>query len=158
MTALTAGTPSSLPLAANVKFTENGARLALGDGLWKAKTTLVTRRDIFADPVSGQVALWSVLDEGGAPVLLSARLKIQDRRVTEIETVVARKGSHALFAPEAFAAPNSVFAEVLEPARAVVARADDGDRQRILRRHREARQRAREFRDRCATASRMACR
>ena len=80
--ALTARDPSSLPLAATVKFTENGTRLAIGDGLWKIKATLATRRDVFADATSGQVALWAVLDEGGAPVLLSARLKVEDRRIT----------------------------------------------------------------------------
>ena len=35
--------------------------------------------------------------------------------MTEIETVVARKGSHALFSPEPFAARNPVFEEVLQP-------------------------------------------
>jgi hypothetical protein len=35
-----------------------------------------------------------VLDDRGAPILLSVRLKIQERRIHEIETIVARKGSH----------------------------------------------------------------
>ena len=51
-----------------MKFTENGARLKLGDGLWKTATKLVARREVFADPVSGQAAFWGVLDEGGSPV------------------------------------------------------------------------------------------
>ena len=113
--ALGARDPSALPLAANVKFTENGTQLPLGGGLWNIPTTLVAHRDVFADPTTGQVAVWSVLDERGAPVLLSVRLKVQDRRITEIETVVARKGSHALFAPETFAASTSVFQQVLKP-------------------------------------------
>ena len=56
-----------------------------------------------------------MLDESGAPILLSVRLKVQDRRIHEIETVVARKGSHALFSPEDFAALPSVYEQVLEP-------------------------------------------
>ena len=99
-----------------MKFTENGSALRIGEGLWQGRTTLVTRRDVFADITSGQVAVWAVLDENGAPVLLSARLKIQERRIHEIETVVARKGSHALFAPDAFAALPSVYQEPLTPA------------------------------------------
>jgi hypothetical protein len=113
--ALAARDPSALPLAPAVKFTENGTHLAVGDGIWKTRTRLVTRRDAVADPGGGQVALWAVLDEGGAPVLLSVRLRILDRRIHEIETVVARKGSHALFAPDEFAALQSVYLQALEP-------------------------------------------
>ena len=51
----------------------------------------------------------------GPPLLLSTRLKIEDRRIHEIETVVARKGSHALFAPADFAALPSVYQQPLEP-------------------------------------------
>jgi hypothetical protein len=70
---------------------------------------------VFADTASGQVAFWSVLDEHGSPLLFSVRLKIQDRRISEIETVVARKGSHALFSPETFATTTGVFDQVIEP-------------------------------------------
>ena len=114
--ALVARDGSTLSLSPSVKATENGAHVSIGDGLWKVPTTLVSRRELFADPTSGQVALWSVLDEGGAPILLSARLKVQDRRIEEIETVVVRKGSHVLFAPDAFATLSSVYEQVLEPA------------------------------------------
>ena len=116
LAALTKRESSSLPLSSDVKFTENGVRLAIGEGLWKVPTKLVSRRDVFADPVNSEVAVWSVLDEAGAPILLSARLRIQDQRITEIETVVARKGSHALFSPDAFATLPSVYQQVLEPA------------------------------------------
>jgi hypothetical protein len=75
----------------------------------------VSRRDVFADPTSGQVAVWAVLDESSASVLLSVRLKVLDQRIHEIETVVARKGSHALFSPDTFASLPSVFQDVLDP-------------------------------------------
>ncbi len=84
-------------------------------GSGSSRRSLVTRRDVFADPANGQVALWSVLNDGGAPMLLSARLKVQERRIHEIETVVARKGSHALFSPDAFAALPSVYQQSLDP-------------------------------------------
>ena len=32
----------------------------------------------------------AVVEESGAPVLLAARLKVVDRRITEIETIVVR--------------------------------------------------------------------
>ena len=40
LAALAKRDPSSLPLSSNVKFTENGARLTIGEGLWKVPTTL----------------------------------------------------------------------------------------------------------------------
>ena len=108
-----------MPSAPSVKFTENGARLKLGDGLWKTATKLVARREVFADPVSGQAAFWGVLDEGGSPVILSLRLKVENQRITEVETVVTRKGSHALFSPDTFALPTPTFQRVLTPAERV---------------------------------------
>jgi hypothetical protein len=115
LAALLAHDPSALPVAPNVAFTENGTTLRLGDGLWRGVTGVVARREAFADPTTGQAAFWGVLDEGGLPVLLSLRLKIEDQRIAEIETVVSRKGSHALFAPEAFATPTPAFEQVLAP-------------------------------------------
>jgi len=111
--------PSHLPLAPNVAFTENTARLIPGDALWKTAAKVVTRREVFADPQTGQAAFWGVIDEGGSPVMLSARLKIENDRVTEIETIAARRGSHSLFAPDAFAATAPAFQRPLDPAKRV---------------------------------------
>ena len=103
-------------VAANVKFTENGTQA--GDRRWAledsddAGSAAGCVRG--SDQRPGRAV--GVLDEGGAPILLSARLKIQDQRIHEIETVAARKGSHALFSPEEFAALPSVYQQVLEPA------------------------------------------
>lgn len=116
LAALARRDPSSLPLAKSLTYTENGAVLPIGSGLWKVPTTLRTRRDVFADPTSGQVAVWAVLDEKGTPALLSLRLRIQDQRIQEIETVVARKGSHALFSPDDFTTLPSAYREALAPA------------------------------------------
>jgi hypothetical protein len=44
-----------------------------------------------ADPETGMIGIFSTMQENGAPVLLSTRLKVVDRMVTEIETTVARK-------------------------------------------------------------------
>jgi hypothetical protein len=109
--------PAGLPFAPSVKVTENGVAMKIGDGLWKLGARSMNRRDAFADVTNGQVAVWAVLDDGGGPALLSVRLKVQNRRIQEVESVVARKGSHALFSPDAFAALPSAYQEVLEPVR-----------------------------------------
>jgi hypothetical protein len=108
--------PSAAPLAANAVFTENGTRLKTGEGLWKTATKIRTRREVFADVTTGQVAFWGVLEEGGSPVMLSLRLKLTGDRITESEAVVARKGSHALFVPDNFASTPPAFQDLLQPS------------------------------------------
>jgi hypothetical protein len=55
--------PDSSGERSRTRHIENGTRLSIGDGLWTNHAKLVTRRDAFADPTAGQVAVWGVLDE-----------------------------------------------------------------------------------------------
>ena len=98
-----------LPLAKNVKFTENGQALPLTEGLWKGASSAAAFREYFADASTGNALLVTVLDESGAPAILAARLKVSDGKVTEIETVVARKDSHPLFTPELMTTADPLF-------------------------------------------------
>jgi len=99
-----------LPLAKDVKFTENGQRLNLTEGLWKGASSVGAFREFFVDPSTGNVLFIGVVDESGSPAILAARLKVDDGKVTEIETVVARKGSHPLFTPELMTVADPLFA------------------------------------------------
>jgi hypothetical protein len=112
---LTTHDATPLPWATAARVTENSARIKPGEGFWRTATKLVARRELVADAVAGQAAFWGVFDEGGAPAILHARLKIDDGRITELETIVARRGSHALFAPDTFAAPAPEFEAALKP-------------------------------------------
>lgn len=89
--AVTRREPHRVPLAPAVRFTENGAELAIGDGLWATASGLGDNRLIFTDPQSGGVQLYAGILEAGLPSLLAARLKVGDRHVTEIETTVLRR-------------------------------------------------------------------
>ena len=91
--------PSSLPLAAHHRYTENGAALDLGkEGLWITFNSLGPyRHDVF-DPSTGGVATFVNLMENheiSFPDLLMVRLKVVDRKITEIETVVDRHARSA---------------------------------------------------------------
>lgn len=119
LTGLAKHDASSVPFAPGVKFTENGTAKRPGEGLWQTVTKVATRREVMADPVTGNAAFWGVLDEQGAPVMLSARLKVVDQKITELETIVARKGSHSLFVPDAFGSAPPAFGQALEPGRRV---------------------------------------
>ncbi len=99
--AMVAHDPSSLPVAPNVKFTEDTKELKLGEGAWKTVTKLRPYRVDFIDVQQGVAAVHAVMEENGMPILFAARLKVVDRKLTEIETMVVKnRDEGALWAPE----------------------------------------------------------
>jgi hypothetical protein len=73
-----------------VKFTENGQRLTLGDGLWHTATGRGGYALKLADVERGQAVLMATMREGDVPTVLVARLGVASRRVAEVETLVIR--------------------------------------------------------------------
>src|SRR6516164_1705148 len=55
--------PKALPLARNVKFTENGQRLELGEGLWSSMAGKGSYRLFVTDTGTGQVAFIGTVRE-----------------------------------------------------------------------------------------------
>jgi hypothetical protein len=93
--------PKGLPLAANARFTEDTKTLPLGEGLWKSISKLRSYRQDFLDVRDGQAATHVIVEENGMPVMLAFRLKIENKKISEIETMVTRNRTEgALFAPE----------------------------------------------------------
>src|SRR5262245_33807351 len=90
--ALAQRNPSAAPLAEHVEYTENNVELLLGDGLWGTITSKgpPSTELLFADPQGGQVGFFGIVEEHGVPGYFGVRLKVEDRRITEIETVVNR--------------------------------------------------------------------
>ncbi|HEY5412937.1 MAG TPA: hypothetical protein VIJ94_19650 [Caulobacteraceae bacterium] len=77
---------STLPLAEEVDFTENTARLDLGQGsLWVRPIKATGFRIDVADPQTGQIGTQTVLDVQGKPALVAIRLKVERRMITEAE-------------------------------------------------------------------------
>ena len=91
LSALAAHDPSQLPLAASIKFTENGQQLRPGDGLWGTLTKVGDFRMVLADAQKGQAGFYGNIIETDVPGLLTARMKVEGNRITEIETVVVRE-------------------------------------------------------------------
>lgn len=88
--AVVAHDPSKIQKAVRVRFTEDGQQLTLGDGLWGTATARGAYSHYFPDPQTGNIGFFGTMRENGQPVLLAARLKIVDRKVAEIETIVPR--------------------------------------------------------------------
>jgi hypothetical protein len=79
--------------AAHAKFTENAQPLQLGDALWRtASAGPQGYKLVIADPDTGKVGFYILMQENGNPIWLSGRLKVQGQKITELETAIVRKG------------------------------------------------------------------
>jgi hypothetical protein len=106
-----------LPLAPKLRFTEDTVEMKVGEGLWKTAERLRPYRVDFIDVRDGVAAVHAVLEEKGVPVLFAARLKIANRQITEIETMVVRnQGEGVLFAPDNLKEPTPLMRYQPTPA------------------------------------------
>jgi hypothetical protein len=99
MDALARHDPSGLPLAPKVRFTENGAQVPLGEALWVTFSKPLPYRHYFADTQTGQVAAFITLMENDYPDYMMLRLRIQDHKISEIETIISRNNPRVVAMP-----------------------------------------------------------
>ncbi|MEO8097569.1 MAG: hypothetical protein ABI811_07685 [Acidobacteriota bacterium] len=119
--ALVAHNPFGLPLASKVKFSENDQVLDLGDGLWNVTTGFGKYKLIVADPQSQQVGFLGTVLANDRPTTLALRLKLENRKISEIETLVTVSnpaggpvgpgGATGAAALDALGSPDTVFAQ-----------------------------------------------
>jgi hypothetical protein len=91
--AMVAHDASRAPFAETVKFTENAKEhpiAEVSEGLWATVTSLGDYKFYIADPQAGQVAYVGLVKEGDKTALLSMRLRIQNMKIAEAETIVVR--------------------------------------------------------------------
>ncbi len=79
------------PLADSVKYTENGQIVKPGEGLWRTLTSRGGYRVYLSDPVSGQAGYYGDINERGLLGMVAMRLKLQQRRISEIEVIIVRE-------------------------------------------------------------------
>lgn len=126
--ALVSHDPSKMPARRNVKYTENGVRLNMGDGLWQTASAMPTYRLDVIDEEAGQVGLLGRISENGNNNWFAVRLKVElDHKVSQIETLVNRSiggpGGGPPGASPPNTEPNALMAEVI-PADKRASRAD----------------------------------
>jgi hypothetical protein len=97
--ALEAHDPGRLKVAPNVRFTENGVAIPLGEALWVTFSGLGSYRHDFFEPANGAVISYVTMKENGTPGYLMVRLKLAGQQLTEIETVVNRDAPASLTQP-----------------------------------------------------------
>ena len=113
LNAMVAHNPAVLPVSAKAKFTENSEELKLGEGLWKNASRIRPYRLDILDVRQGVAASQVVLEEGGSPVLFALRLKVEDNKISEIETMVTRSQKEsAIFNVDALEMPRKEMTAV----------------------------------------------
>jgi hypothetical protein len=112
--ALAANDPSRIPVTDNVRFTENTRPMKLGEGLWKTASA-IKYRQVVVDPLQGQAGVFCTPQEGNEHLtLLALRLKVKDKRIAEVETMVSRyAGQDVAFKPKALITPAPILTEMV---------------------------------------------
>jgi len=91
--------PSAAPLFGGFRQTENAVVVKLGTGVWKSVTGLGKMQRRFMDPVSGQAAYFGIVEEGAGSAIVTARVRVEDHKITEAEWYIARAGDPGLNGP-----------------------------------------------------------
>ena len=100
LTAVTMHDPAAAPLSVGFRQTENAVVVKLGTGTWKSATGLGTLQRRYLDPVAGQAAYFGVVNEENGSAIVTVRVKVERRQITEAEWYLARKGDPGLNGPQ----------------------------------------------------------
>ena len=117
MDALVHKDPSRIPLAADVRFTENDVEMPIGEeGIWSTISAVSPNAMTAADARTGNAAWFGTVEEHGEPAYYAMRLKIVNGLICEVETVVERKpGLPAPFGDPAKLVHDPAFSQLLQP-------------------------------------------
>ena len=91
--------PKAPPLIVGFRQTENAVNVAPGNGVWKTVTGLGKMQRRYLDPVSGQAGYYGLVEEGSSVAVVTVRLRVQNRKLTEAEWYLARENDPGLNGP-----------------------------------------------------------
>ena len=97
LAAMIAHKPESVPVASTFKYTEDCKELKLGEGEWKIITGLTEyRRDVLDVKEGVAVSFNVVTEKGNNKALYTIRLKVVDKKITELETQAVHNKEEAM--------------------------------------------------------------
>lgn len=105
--AVVAHDPKLLSLDEHFRFTENGQELQAGDGFWSTASGVGAVQQFYIDPQTQQISYFGTMREFDNLVLMAMRIKVRDRRVSEVETLFYRKGAGPAWSDAGVDATNS---------------------------------------------------
>jgi hypothetical protein len=112
---LAAHDPSRAPLASNVKYTENGKQLQVGDGEWKTAGAVTFKRSALDTEICTSVTE-SVIADSGGDLIYGLRLKVEAKKITEIEAIPVHSGDYIIVNPQGLASTSADDWETVLPA------------------------------------------
>ena len=136
--AVVAHDPSKAPLVVGFRQTENAINVAPGRGVWQSVTALGSVQRRYIDPVSGQAGYYGTVMEGGETAVVTVRLRVENRELTEAEWYIARANDPGLRGPRQPGGPpanlhNPEYLEQHPPPQRVVPRNERVDRAALSR-------------------------
>lgn len=106
----------ALPWAPRVRFTENSVPMMIGDGFWASGRKKSAAPLYVTDLAEGSVVWYGLVEDHDAPAWGAVRLKVANGRISEAETLIARKFNPGPFGDPASFKIDPVFDQVLTPA------------------------------------------
>jgi hypothetical protein len=113
--ALAAHDPTKAPLSSNVKYTENGMQLQVGNGEWKTAGAVKFKRSALDTQICESVTE-SVIPDSGSDIVYGLRLKVVNQQITEIETIPVHTGQYLIISAQGLASSSSDDWETVLPA------------------------------------------
>ena len=114
MDALVHRAPAQAPFAKGAMFTENDVAMPIGQGLWRTISGASDKGLEVADPQTGEAAWFGLVYEHGKPAYYAMRLRVEDGKISQVETVVVRQAGLPLpFGPVDKYTHDPAFNEVL---------------------------------------------
>ena len=136
--AVTRHDPAAAPLVVGFRQTENAINVRPGGGVWKTVTALGKVQRRYADPVTGQAAYYGTVEEGSNTAVVTVRVRVENRQLTEAEWYIARADDPGLAGPRQPGRPpanlhNPEYLAKNPPPERVVPRGQRADRATLTR-------------------------
>src|SRR5262245_23380171 len=96
LTAVATHDPAAAAIVVGFRQTENAINVRPGNGVWKTVTGLGKVQRRYLDPVSGQAAYYGTVEEGSSTAIVTIRVRVENRRLTEAEWFLARENDPGL--------------------------------------------------------------
>lgn len=130
--------PSAAPLVVGFRQTENAINVRPGNGVWKTVTGLGKVQRRYADPVAGQAAYYGTIEETGGTAVVTVRVRVENRQLTEAEWYLARADDPGLSGPRQPGRPpanlhNPEYLAQNPPPQRIVPPAQRSDRATLVR-------------------------
>jgi hypothetical protein len=96
LNALVKHDPAAAPLSLGFRQTENAVVIRNGVGLWQSSKALGQLQRKYYDAVTEQAGFFGTIDDAAGPAIVTLRLRVEDRKITEAEWVISRRGDPGL--------------------------------------------------------------